>query len=111
MIILKKKNPLHVNKITEAMDIFSIGCIIAEIYLDGEPLFDLSQLLNYANNQYNPANILEKISNIQIKSLISHMIQINPLYRLSAKQYLKQYTDNGLFPGYFAFYIVFFLNY
>ena len=30
------------------MDIFSLGCVIAELFLDGNsPLFDLSKLLKY----------------------------------------------------------------
>ncbi len=34
-------------ELTEAMDIFSAGCVIAEVFLDGDPLFDQSQLLQY----------------------------------------------------------------
>ena len=30
-----------------SMDIFSAGCVIAEILSDGEPLFDLPKLQNY----------------------------------------------------------------
>ena len=33
--------------VTDAMDCFSLGCVIAELYLDGEPLFTLSLLLRY----------------------------------------------------------------
>ena len=34
--------------LSEGMDIFSIGCVIAELFLDGNsPLFDLSKLLKY----------------------------------------------------------------
>jgi phosphoinositide-3-kinase regulatory subunit 4 len=29
------------------MDVFSAGCVIAELYLEGEALFDLSALLAY----------------------------------------------------------------
>lgn len=29
------------------MDIFSAGCVIAEIMMDGTPLFDLAQLAAY----------------------------------------------------------------
>ena len=32
---------------TPSMDIFSAGCVIAEILCDGEPLFDLPRLQSY----------------------------------------------------------------
>ena len=34
-------------KVTEAMDCFSAGCVLAELFLDGVPLFSLSQLFEY----------------------------------------------------------------
>jgi hypothetical protein len=41
------------------MDIFSAGCIIAEILMDGTPLFDLETLRKYENNTYDPQEILK----------------------------------------------------
>jgi phosphoinositide-3-kinase, regulatory subunit 4 len=38
--------------LTPSMDIFSAGCVIAELFLDGEPLFDLSQLIKYKQGYY-----------------------------------------------------------
>jgi phosphoinositide-3-kinase regulatory subunit 4 len=40
-------------KITEAMDCFSVGCVIAEMFLDGKPLFSLSQLFKYREQEFN----------------------------------------------------------
>ena len=34
-------------KVTEAMDCFSAGCVIAELFLEGKPLFTLSELFKY----------------------------------------------------------------
>jgi hypothetical protein len=34
-------------ELTEAMDVFAAGCVTAEVFLDGDPLFDQSQLLQY----------------------------------------------------------------
>ena len=36
------------------MDIFSAGCVIAEIFMDGHPLFDLAHLQNYRKKLYDP---------------------------------------------------------
>ena len=40
-------------KVTEAMDCFSAGCVIAELFLEGAPLFSLSQLFKYREGEYN----------------------------------------------------------
>ena len=37
----------HTNKLVPSMDVFSAGCVIAEILSDGIPLFDLPRLQNY----------------------------------------------------------------
>ncbi|XP_021894882.1 probable serine/threonine-protein kinase vps15 [Carica papaya] len=43
-----------------SMDIFAVGCVIAELFLEGQPLFELSQLLAYRRGQYDPSQHLEK---------------------------------------------------
>jgi phosphoinositide-3-kinase regulatory subunit 4 len=54
-------------KITTQMDIFSLGCTIAELFLEGTPLFTFAQLLRYRKGEFDPIMILEKIENDQIK--------------------------------------------
>jgi phosphoinositide-3-kinase regulatory subunit 4 len=34
-------------KVTEAMDVFGAGCVLAELFRDGAPLFTLAQLFRY----------------------------------------------------------------
>ncbi len=38
-------------KVTEAMDCFSAGCVLAELFLEGAPLFSLSQLFKYREGE------------------------------------------------------------
>jgi phosphoinositide-3-kinase regulatory subunit 4 len=38
--------------VTEAMDVFSLGCVIAEVFLEGASLFSLSQLFKYREGEY-----------------------------------------------------------
>lgn len=45
-------------QVTKEMDIFSVGCCIAELFLEGIPLFNLSQLFKYKNNEYDPYQFL-----------------------------------------------------
>ncbi|GJV32878.1 hypothetical protein Tco_1393278 [Tanacetum coccineum] len=38
----------------------TLRCVIAELFLEGQPLFELSQLLTYRRGQYDPSQHLEK---------------------------------------------------
>ena len=38
-------------RVTEAMDCFSAGCVIAELFLEGKPLFTLSELFKYREGE------------------------------------------------------------
>ncbi|KAH9874442.1 hypothetical protein IAQ61_003631 [Plenodomus lingam] len=83
-----------------AMDIFSVGCVIAELFLEA-PIFSLSQLFKYRQGEYNPEHShLNKIQDSNIRELIMHMIQVDPNSRMSAEDYLTHWRDK-VFPGYF----------
>ncbi|KAL0426962.1 UNVERIFIED_CONTAM: Serine/threonine-protein kinase VPS15 [Sesamum latifolium] len=84
-----------------SMDIFSVGCVIAELFLEGQPLFELSQLLAYRRGQHDPTQHLEKIPDSGIRKMILHMIQLDPESRLSADSYLQNYAG-VVFPSYFS---------
>ncbi|KAK1270728.1 Shaggy-related protein kinase kappa [Acorus gramineus] len=84
-----------------SMDIFSLGCVIAELFLEGQPLFELSQLLAYRRGQYDPSQHLEKIPDSGIRKMIHHMIQLDPELRLSCECYLQSYAP-VVFPSYFS---------
>ena len=43
------------------MDVFSAGCVIAELFLEGAPLFKLSQLFQYREGEFNVDNSLGPI--------------------------------------------------
>ncbi|KHN40371.1 Phosphoinositide 3-kinase regulatory subunit 4 [Glycine soja] len=83
------------------MDIFAVGCVVAELFLEGQPLFELSQLLAYRRGQYDPSQHLEKIPDLGIRKMILHMIQLEPEFRFSAERYLKEYAA-VVFPIYFS---------
>lgn len=84
-----------------SMDIFAVGCVIAELFLEGQPLFELSQLLAYRRGQYDPSQNLEKIPDSGIRKMIIHMIQLDPELRFSAESYLQSYAS-VVFPSYFS---------
>ncbi|OCH92765.1 hypothetical protein OBBRIDRAFT_886008 [Obba rivulosa] len=88
-------------KVTEAMDCFSAGCVIAEIFLEGAPLFTLSQLFKYREGEYNVESQLNTIEDETVRSMIKQMITIDPLTRPTFDSLL--HTSRGtVFPE--AFY-------
>ena len=85
--------------VTWAMDIFSAGCVIAELFVES-PIFSLSQLFKYRKGEYDPTTYLGKIEDKDVRELVSHMIQIEPESRYSAEEYLNFWRRKA-FPEYF----------
>jgi hypothetical protein len=61
-------------------DIFSAGCVIGELLLDGRALFDLGQLLAYRRGDAVAATaaLLEGGQDPLLSRLAAHMIQLRP---------------------------------
>ncbi len=79
-------------------DVFSAGCVIAELFMEGKALFDLSQLLAYRRGEYDPSEALNKIEDEDWRALILHMISLDPNSRLTAVEYLR---FPNIFPEFF----------
>ncbi|KAG0225557.1 Serine/threonine-protein kinase [Actinomortierella wolfii] len=86
--------------LTDAMDIFSAGCVIAELFSEGSPIFSLSQMFKYRSGEYDPTPYIDKIEDDHIKELIRHMIQLDPSKRFTAERYLNDWRDKA-FPKHF----------
>ncbi|CAI2359602.1 unnamed protein product [Moneuplotes crassus] len=84
-----------------SMDVFSVGCIIAEIFLDGKPLFDLARHQLYRKNQFNPKDILRFIGDEEIEALILEMIALDPQNRSSIDIYKDKWLES-VFPKSFS---------
>lgn len=86
--------------VTWAMDVFSVGCVIAELFLEA-PIFSLSQLYKYRKGEYDPQyGHLSRIQDRDVRELVSHMIQLEPEMRYSAEDYLNFWRRKA-FPEYF----------
>lgn len=86
--------------VTWAMDIFSTGCVIAELFLE-TPIFNLSQLFKYKNGEYDPIPAhINRIEDSDMRELVTHMIQVDPESRYSADEYLN-FWRRRTFPEYF----------
>ena len=87
-------------RLTWAMDVFSAGCVIAQLFLETE-FFTLSQLYKYRRGEYDPTiTALSVIPDRDVRDMIAHMIQLDPERRYSAEQYLE-FWRGKVFPEYF----------
>lgn len=79
------------------MDIFAAGCIVAEIFNDGQPLFSYGELLSFAEGKTNP-----DLSSLPegIRDLVQEMIRRSPKERPKAKELLKHSAFNSIFDEY-----------
>ncbi|XP_067147514.1 phosphoinositide 3-kinase regulatory subunit 4 isoform X2 [Apteryx mantelli] len=100
LVDLANSNQRSRGELKRAMDIFSAGCVIAELFTEGVPLFDLSQLLAYRNGLFSPDQVLNKIEDHSIRELVTQMVHREPDKRLAAEDYLKQQRNNA-FPEIF----------
>ena len=57
--------------VVDACAPFFVRCVIAELFLDGQQLFDLSQLLDYRTKDYLPDAVLKKIADKHVRVSIS----------------------------------------
>ena len=89
---LVEKNIINENnEKTYQMDVFSAGVIIAELFLE-RTIFDYTGLLNYKKgnkNLFNIDEILSKIPQNNIRSLIYKMIEVNPEKRIDITEALN----------------------
>ncbi|KAK8791891.1 hypothetical protein WA158_005268 [Blastocystis sp. Blastoise] len=89
----------------ESMDIFSLGCVLFELFFESQPLFDLNALMKYRDGEYDPIPAIKKLQNPLLEEMILSMISRNPEERLTASQYLEKYTgDDSIFPSSFDSY-------
>ncbi|KAI0088224.1 hypothetical protein BDY19DRAFT_994141 [Irpex rosettiformis] len=84
-------------KVTEAMECFSAGCVIAELFLEGTPLFSLSQLFKYREGEFNVDTQLNAIDDTGVRTLIKQMIAIDPSSRPTFDSLLHN-TRGTVFP-------------
>lgn len=94
------ESPREGNTVQWNMDIFSLGCVLAELFTES-PAFTLSQLYRYRKGEYDPTiTLLNKVDDEHIKSLITSMIRLDPTERWHASDYLDEHKGKA-FPLYF----------
>jgi len=84
-----------------AMDMFSVGCVIAELFTE-KPTFTLTQLLRYRKGDFDPAHTLSNsIKDDGIRDLILQCLRLDPSARMNAEDTLASCQETNVFPLYF----------
>ena len=86
--------------LTWAMDMFSVGCVIAELFTE-KPTFTLSQLFRYRKGDFDPSHTLSNsIKDDNVREMVLRLIQLKPDERFNALDTLEAWKDT-VFPNYF----------
>jgi len=91
-----------------AMDIFSLGCVIAEIFL-GHALFELPKMQAYKRGDIDCNTLLSSIDNLNIRELIGDMIQLDETKRKKIDYYLNAWCEK-VFPKSFTLLFYYFIG-
>jgi len=85
-----KKRYGNPDQLTPNMDIFSVGCVLIELFLNEEKAFDLGDLLEYKENGSvsSLTRKLNKIESSSMRAVCKHMLSIDPSPRISADAYI-----------------------
>ena len=95
---LVEKNNNSNNYQTIEMDVFSLGVIIAELFIE-KNIFTFSSMLNYkkGKKEFDIEEYLKKIKNPKIKKLVYEMIKVEPSERITISNALD-YFSNEICP-------------
>ena len=96
--------PMPDVQLTAAMDVFSIGCVLIELFTEGDVPFNLSQLLAYRAGEYYPQKLIDSIEDEGIRRLVEQMIQLDPGSRLEIDKYLANHSGST-FPEIFYLFL------
>ncbi len=99
-------------KVTEQMDVFSAGCVLAEMWTDGRTVFNLSELYAYKEGSVGLGGILDNLQDEHVKvsggheyttdeqNMISEMLSRAQEDRPSFDHILSSFRGT-IFPEYF----------
>ncbi|PWN25582.1 WD40 repeat-like protein [Jaminaea rosea] len=88
-------------KVTEAMDVFALGCVIAELWRDGTPTFSLSQLFKYREKQFDLEAAVAEIAEPSVRAMVLEMTALQPEKRATFAHHFEQ-ANQRCFPRSFS---------
>jgi len=102
-VLKQKEDKTNANdgKLTASMDIFSLGCVLMELFLNGEPAMDLGDLMEYKqagddiSKHTSLPQRLNKIESGNMRACCRHMLSLDPKKRLSCAEYLTRLSSTA----------------
>jgi len=98
---LDGSTPAIPSQLTPAMDVFSLGCVLIELFLNGERALDLGDLMEYRRKGGDGSTLpqslkqkLDKIESSKMRAACRHMLSLDPSSRLSPVEYLERLSSN-----------------
>lgn len=96
-------------ELTPAMDVFSLGCVLIELFLNGERALDLGDLMEYRRQgrgsdgeDSGPTTLpqslkqkLDKIESSKMRAACRHMLSLDPSSRLKPVEYLERISNSS----------------
>lgn len=89
-------------ELTPANDIFSLGCVLIELFLGGERALDLGDLMEYRRQGKDSTTLpqtlkqkLDKIESSKMRAACKNMMSLDPSARLSPIEYLERLSPSS----------------
>lgn len=79
------------NELKPEMDVFSAGCVLAELFSDGASVFEYSDVLELARSRQYPSGFFEAIDD-RVVGCVRRMIEIDPKQRPTASECVGMYV-------------------
>ena len=82
------------NELTREMDIFSLGVVMSEIFLEKFSIFTQNDIINYKNKKIDLKHKLEEIKDKKIKIILQKMIELNPKERAKLDDLISIFAES-----------------
>lgn len=87
-----KPAPMSCVDLPESADVFSLGCVAAELFLES-PIFDFSQLLAFREGKYDPKPMIDAIEDPFVRQLVHRCVELEPKKRVSVATALAEWDQ------------------
>lgn len=78
----------------KAMDIFSVGCILLELFVgDANPLFNYQKMISYRSGDKSALERINSVKDPNVREMITKMISIDPKERGSFREHLSVFSS------------------
>ena len=91
---LEEVDKNNLNELTQEMDIFSLGVVFAEIFMDKQNIFTQNDLMNYKNKKIDLKDKLNGIKDNNIRNIIKNMINLEPKERIKLSELIRFFGNN-----------------